>query len=203
LDVALAILEELGWDGLNARAVAERAGVSVPAVYAYFADKYAIAHELFMRYERERIEVMAPVLRVAAGHGNWQEALRTSLTASAEMREKVRGGVALSRVVAAVPELRRLDDEGNARRVAGLAELLRSWEPLVSAAEAERAAMFVVFGTRPLVDAARRTGHLDREFIDEAVRMAVLYVGDLFERARARAGHGRAEPQQAPEGCAG
>jgi AcrR family transcriptional regulator len=46
IDSALAVLQERGLDGVTMRAVADRAGVTAPALYWHFADKEALVREL-------------------------------------------------------------------------------------------------------------------------------------------------------------
>jgi AcrR family transcriptional regulator len=190
LDATLAILDEEGWDGLSTNAVAARAGLTVPTVYSYFPDKYAIVHELFERYEHDRRESLGPALRAAAERGDWEGALRSALTGAAEMRMHYRGGLALRQAMIAVPDLRRFEEASSSRAVAAFSGLLRAWEPRLAPEDADRAAEVVVFGTRPLIDLARRTGCLDQEFLDEAVRMTLLYLRDVIARAGVPGGAG-------------
>ncbi|HYN29686.1 MAG TPA: TetR/AcrR family transcriptional regulator [Dermatophilaceae bacterium] len=183
LDATLEILDEAGWDGLNTNAVAARAGLTVPTVYAYFPDKYAIVHELFERYERARAEALGPTLRAAVALGDWEGALRLSITAAVQMRSQYRGGLALRHAMTAVPELARLAEESNARGVIAFAGLLRGWEPRLAADQAERAARVFILGTRPLIELARRGPQLDEELVAETIRMSMLYLRDVVARA--------------------
>ena len=50
LDAAAAIADELGVDATTTRAIADRAGVSYPSLYRFFADREAILDELLERH---------------------------------------------------------------------------------------------------------------------------------------------------------
>ncbi len=50
LDAAATIADELGVDAVTTRAIADRAGVSYPSLYRFFADREAILDELMERH---------------------------------------------------------------------------------------------------------------------------------------------------------
>ena len=50
LDAAAAIADEHGVDAATTRAIADRAGVSYPSLYRFFADREAILDELLERH---------------------------------------------------------------------------------------------------------------------------------------------------------
>ena len=50
LDAAAAIADENGVDATTTRAIADRAGVSYPSLYRFFADRDAILDELLQRH---------------------------------------------------------------------------------------------------------------------------------------------------------
>ncbi|WP_199547003.1 TetR/AcrR family transcriptional regulator [Streptomyces sp. N35] len=49
LDACAALLDEVGYDGLTTRAVADRAGVPIGSVYRFFGNKRALADALALR----------------------------------------------------------------------------------------------------------------------------------------------------------
>ena len=53
LDAAAAIADEQGVDAVTTRAIADRAGVSYPSLYRFFADREAILDELLQRHVAE------------------------------------------------------------------------------------------------------------------------------------------------------
>lgn len=58
LDAAAEILVEEGIEGLKTNAIAERAGINISTLYAYFADKYAVIAGLLERANTLEIELV-------------------------------------------------------------------------------------------------------------------------------------------------
>lgn len=54
------LLGEVGIERLSTNLVCQRAGISPPALYQYFPNKYAILHELSLRLMRQQNELLAP-----------------------------------------------------------------------------------------------------------------------------------------------
>lgn len=68
LDVAGELLSEVGIERISTNLIAARAGLSPPALYRYFADKYAVLEALGRRLmARQNAVLDAWVLRYAAG----------------------------------------------------------------------------------------------------------------------------------------
>jgi AcrR family transcriptional regulator len=185
LSAAAELITEVGWDGLNTNAIAARAGLTVPSVYAYFPDKYAIVHELFDRYEQERMQALTSTVERARDDGDWEESLRRMMLTALELRPSRVGGVALRNAMAAVPELRRLDEESSERAALHLARMLQDAAPELPFPDACRAARVVTYAVVPLLDHAARVGAADADgeraersaaLVEEAARMAILYL---------------------------
>jgi AcrR family transcriptional regulator len=66
LDIAVAIMSEDGVNGLSLSEVARRLGVQPPSIYKYFPSLMAIYDELFLRGQREHLEVMRISMAAAA-----------------------------------------------------------------------------------------------------------------------------------------
>jgi AcrR family transcriptional regulator len=79
LDIAVSIMSEEGVNGLSLSEVARRLGVQPPSIYKYFPSLMAIYDELFVRGQREHLEVMR-VAMASAEPG--LDALITGLEAS-------------------------------------------------------------------------------------------------------------------------
>jgi AcrR family transcriptional regulator len=62
LDIAVAMMTEEGVNGLSLSEVARRLGVQPPSIYKYFPSLMAIYDELFLRGQREHLEVMRAAL---------------------------------------------------------------------------------------------------------------------------------------------
>ena len=64
LDTAASLLEEVGLDKLNTNLICERAGLTPPALYRYFPNKYAIMEELgrrLMKAQNVKNSIIVPV----------------------------------------------------------------------------------------------------------------------------------------------
>jgi AcrR family transcriptional regulator len=79
LSIAVSIMTEEGVNALNLTAIAGRLGVKPPSIYKYFPSRMAIYDELFLRGQREHLDVM----RAAMAENNaGLDALNASLEAS-------------------------------------------------------------------------------------------------------------------------
>jgi AcrR family transcriptional regulator len=58
LDIAETVMAEEGVNGLNLAEVARRLGVQPPSIYKYFPSLMAVYNALFLRGQREHLEVM-------------------------------------------------------------------------------------------------------------------------------------------------
>lgn len=75
------ILNEVGWDGLNTNAIAERAGVNIASLYQFFPNKQAVIAELQRRHATSIHEDLQHALQSM----NEQPTLRAALTVIVEM----------------------------------------------------------------------------------------------------------------------
>jgi AcrR family transcriptional regulator len=66
LDSAIAIVADVGWDGLSMRSVARRLGVQASSLYHHFADREALEIELGRRAARELLQHLEGVKGLAA-----------------------------------------------------------------------------------------------------------------------------------------
>lgn len=81
---ALAVLHEQGLEGVTMRAVADRAGVTAPALYWHFADKEALVREL----GREASRVFKDRMQEANGVPGSEARLRRNLQVFREFSNK-------------------------------------------------------------------------------------------------------------------
>jgi len=90
---------EIGAHGLartSTRRIAERAGVSVGAMYRFFADKEAVAVALAERYLAEAERAYAPVLESVTAPTEVAGAISGLVTAAAELQARFPGYYRLS-----------------------------------------------------------------------------------------------------------
>ncbi len=79
LDISVSIMTEEGVNGLSLTAIASRLGVKPPSIYKYFSSRMAIYDELFLRGQREHLDVFRSAMM---SHPVGLEALNAGLEAS-------------------------------------------------------------------------------------------------------------------------
>ena len=110
LDVAGELLAEVGIERISTNMICTRAGVTPPALYHYFADKYAVIEALGLRLMDRQNLVLVKWIAINAGAG-----LETFAGNIEDlMREKVRitdgepGGAWIERALHATPKLEHI-----------------------------------------------------------------------------------------------
>lgn len=73
LDTVARLLLERGFDQINTRIVAERAGIPVGSIYQYFPNKYAIFVALAERYAEQIAQTCARFSPENTAHLTWEE----------------------------------------------------------------------------------------------------------------------------------
>lgn len=182
---ALSILDEGGITALNTNAVAERAGVSITAVYSYFPDKFAILHELYMRVEQQRLDQLIQVLDQLTADEDWRPVLHDVITRAARAREAEPNTLALRRAMSSIPALAELGGQGNLALADRLSRALRARNGELKPAEAERAARILIAAAGAALDACIVDGKVDRRALREVIAMAESYVESLVEARKA------------------
>ncbi len=175
------ILIESGLEALNTNAVADRADISITAVYAYFPDKFAILHELFLRSEARWRAAIDPALRETESVDDYILLFREATRRSAQARTDDAEYRALRSAVWAVPELAALQEQVRAESARRLADGMRRRSPRLNARRAQRAAKALVMSADAAIDDATRNGSLDRAQLDEVMLMHELYLRELLE----------------------
>ncbi len=106
------MLRDMGFEQLTTNAICQRAGLTPPALYRYFPNKYAILRELGDRLMSAQDEV---VLAWIGGGGLAGDTIDERLANSLAIHERIveitrafPGGAAIARALRAVPMLQRL-----------------------------------------------------------------------------------------------
>ncbi len=111
LEAAAHTLEEVGIERLSTNLVCERAGLSPPALYRYFPNKYALLSELGQRLMQAQNDCvdrwMAPDV-IAGGVPALEAALAGLLLDTYEVTRRTEGGVWIMRALRAVPALQEV-----------------------------------------------------------------------------------------------
>ncbi len=88
LEAAAAVFDALGYEKTTTHAIAERAGVSVGSLYAYFKDKDALVTELFDEHAAELFAIIeAPFEAIGGESFSPEAAIRTAVEASVRCHE--------------------------------------------------------------------------------------------------------------------
>ncbi|MCQ9133666.1 MULTISPECIES: TetR/AcrR family transcriptional regulator [Streptomyces] len=90
LDACADLLDEVGYDALSTRAVAERAGVPIGSVYRFFGNKRQMADALAQRNLERYAERVTERLK-EAGRGDWRAAMDAVLDEYLAMKRTAPG----------------------------------------------------------------------------------------------------------------
>ncbi|EGX58383.1 TetR family transcriptional regulator [Streptomyces zinciresistens K42] len=90
LDACAALLDEVGYDDLSTRAVAERAGVPIGSVYRFFGNKRQMADALAQR-NLDRYATRVTERLPQAGDGGWRAAMDAVLDEYIAMKRTAPG----------------------------------------------------------------------------------------------------------------
>nr|WP_225737320.1 TetR/AcrR family transcriptional regulator [Dyella acidiphila] len=107
LDVTAQVLAEVGFEQLSTNLVCQRAGLSPPALYRYFPNKYALLHELGLRLMQRQNALLGQWLTPAAFASATQleDALTGLLLETYEVTRQATGGIWIMRALRAIPML--------------------------------------------------------------------------------------------------
>lgn len=138
LEVAAHTLAEVGIDRLSTNLICERAGLTPPALYRYFPNKYAVLHELGRRLMLRQNELIGRWITPEALTGPHQKlelALQGLVLDTYRVTKETVAGVWITRALRAVPALARVRLRSHAEVTRGTAGLLAETFPDATAAE--------------------------------------------------------------------
>jgi len=105
------LLGEVGIERLSTNLVCQRAGISPPALYQYFPNKYAILHELGMRLMQVQNELLRPwavPATFALPEHEFAGSVAQLFLQTLEITEHMPAGVWVTRALRAVPSLQHV-----------------------------------------------------------------------------------------------
>lgn len=133
LDVAGELLREIGFEQLTTNLICQRAGLTPPALYRYFPNKYAVLKELGDRLMRAQDdEVLIWVGEGGLAGATFEERLAKSISIQERMvaiHREFPGGIAIGRALRAVPLLNDLRIRSRDMVARAFAEILREQYP--------------------------------------------------------------------------
>jgi AcrR family transcriptional regulator len=108
LDAAAHLLGEVGIERLSTNLICERAGLSPPALYRYYPNKYAVLAELGVRLmmsQNELLEQWAAPSTMKLPAARFEERIRQLFLDTLEVTRKAVAGEWITRALRAVPSL--------------------------------------------------------------------------------------------------
>ena len=193
---AAALIEEGGFPALTTNRVARRAGVSITAVYAYFPDKWAIAHELFERFEQARADELSGLYETFVTSEDWAGVIDRLWDRMARFRIETPAGVALRQAMLVSPPLAELDRQGTIRAATAFSAAILGRNPAVDRAEAFRAAWSISVAAGPIIDESVRDGTINQRQLDDGKRMVIRHLEPLLGEAKTLPGIRGARPRR-------
>jgi AcrR family transcriptional regulator len=176
------LLGEVGFEQLSTNAICKRAGLTPPALYRYFPNKYAILKELGDRLMRAQDEAVFAWVESGGFDGaTSRERIDKNVVMLTEMIEMTRrfpGGAAIGRALRAVPMLQQLRFASRDMVADRFAEILRERFPDVSDARLRIAMRMTVELTYAATEMAVEEPGQDAEAL---VREVCLLFDRYFE----------------------
>jgi len=105
------LLGEVGIERLSTNLVCQRAGISPPALYQYFPNKYAILHELGVRLMQVQNELLMPwavPATMALPETEFAQSVAAMFLQTLALTEQVPAGIWVTRALRAVPSLQHV-----------------------------------------------------------------------------------------------
>jgi AcrR family transcriptional regulator len=178
LDACADLLDEVGYDDLSTRAVAQRAGVPIGSVYRFFGNKRQMADALAQR-NLERYTARVTERLKEAGGGGWQVAMDAVLDEYLAMK-RTAPGFSLVDFGNQIPVGAR--GEPNTRVADRLTDLLSGYLGREPDDDLRRTFLIAVETADTLVHLAfRMAPEGDDRIIEEAREMLRAYLGRVLD----------------------
>ncbi|MFJ4692628.1 TetR family transcriptional regulator [Streptomyces sp. NPDC088766] len=178
LDACADLLDEVGYDALSTRAVAQRAGVPIGSVYRFFGNKKQMADALAQRNLERYAERVTERLR-GARQGDWRAAMDAVLDEYLAMK-RTAPGFSLVDFGNQIPVGSRA--EPNHRVADRLADLLSDHLGRTPDEDLSRALLIAVETADTLVHLAFRvTPEGDPKVIEETRELLRAYLGRVLD----------------------
>ncbi|WP_225822159.1 TetR/AcrR family transcriptional regulator [Streptomyces naphthomycinicus] len=179
LDACAELLDEVGYDALSTRAVAQRAGVPIGSVYRFFGNKREMADALAQRNLERYVERVTERLK-GAGKGDWRAAMDAVLDEYLAMK-RTAPGFSLVDFGNQIPVGSR-HSEPNTRVAERLTALLADYLTRTPDADLRRAFLVAVESADTLVQLAfRMDPQGDEAIIAETRELLRAYLGRVLD----------------------
>ncbi len=186
LETAGNILEEVGFEQLNTNLVAKRAEISIPALYRYFPNKYAILKALGDRIMRWQDEAVLTWLRggglAVEGTESRIASVQSILRHILVLTQAFPGNIAITRALRSVPAMRASRLEARGRMTSELGAVLGDLFPAIPAATLRLSTKLCLELIQASIDMVLEEPGPDTEgVLRETARAFVVYFENLAE----------------------
>ncbi|HEY9096642.1 MAG TPA: TetR/AcrR family transcriptional regulator [Hydrogenophaga sp.] len=147
LEVTAQTLADVGIERLSTNLVCERAGITPPALYRYFPNKYALLSELgqrLMQTQNERVDRWITLEVFEGGVDSLERAIEGLIVDTYDATKQTVGGVWIMRALRAVPALQQVRLASHAAVTKEQTLLLARALPEADAAELQMVSRIVV-----------------------------------------------------------
>ncbi len=185
LATTAALLDELGFDHLTTNVVAERAGVNIASLYAYFPNKYSLLHSLALRLAERQVGDIQQYIDGIPATMTWQQASDGIVDAMLAASLKEPGFAALQHALMAIPDLREAYRQSNEGLVDAMDRFLRRYGVQLSREQVATVQMSLGETAAILFDlAVARSSTIEHRYIDELKRIHRGYLGTYIAGSR-------------------
>jgi AcrR family transcriptional regulator len=181
------LLAETGFERLTTNLVCERAGMTPPALYRYFPNKYALLAELARRLMDAQDEVFFAWVKTG---GPLSDTLEQAVQRTASLRKKLitvtrehPGGLWILRAIRAIPALQEVRIESRDKVLDRHFQLLRTAYPQVPPERLKTAVRLSEQMAYAVIEMMVEDPELDEDqVVEEAAWMTSLYFKSIDQR---------------------
>ena len=134
LDTAAGLLDERGFDKLNTNLICQRAGLTPPALYRYFPNKYAILSALGERLMIAQNDALTIWIEQATEINSSVEQLHQMLREQFDITVAHKGGASIMRALRSTPQLADVRLNSHAKMTAMIIARLQEIDPSIDEA---------------------------------------------------------------------
>src|ERR1700733_9577477 len=186
LSTAGQLLGEVGFEGLSTNLICKRAGMTPPALYRYFPNKYAVLQELGRRLMKAQDDAVFAWMEAGGLRTNTLEAaVRSNQRLQAQVNAITRGrpgGIWIMRALRAVPVLHAVRMESRDDVARRLADALHAQYPALSAEQMLAATRLSTEMMYAATEMAMEAPEQEEQITNEVCWMVCAYYARLNER---------------------
>src|SRR5262249_17347042 len=176
LDVCAVLLDQVGYEALTTKAIAEKAGISIGSGYQDFPDKKTMVRALAARYLEEFLQRLDQAVTETRLRG-WRQLVTAMLRVYADMLDVSPGFRAIRIGPANGPYVMQPDEDNPRVIAAATRELFRRQVDLPDGPRVERVLVVALtMGDALLQLACRRDPAGDREILAELTSVVTRYL---------------------------